>query len=95
MKRRNLAVKLARDRVVERVTSWAIGVYYSLTRERTDFDEIWHKCSFRKNIWHVFLFFKSAIIDVEGVETTLKVASPEHKYFVKNISKMTGDTVFV
>ena len=23
----------------------------------TDFDEIWHKYSFKNNIWHVFFFY--------------------------------------
>ena len=34
-----------------------------------DFDEIWYKCSFQKNILHVF--FLSTIVN-EKIKTTLK-----------------------
>ena len=58
-----------------------------------DFDKISHKCNFRKNISHVF-FFLSAIIDVEGVKTTLKVIRGS-EHISSNISEITEDTVFV
>ena len=70
--------------------------YKRLTREHTqlgiaDFDEIWHECSFRKNIRPVF--FLSAMVDVEGVKTTLKVGGVKH--ILLNISEIIEDIVFV
>ena len=62
-----------------------------------DFDEIWHNCSFRKNIRPGFffliyyLFVISAMVDVEGVKTTLKVV----KHILLNISEIIKDIVFV
>ena len=65
---------------------------HSLTREYievliTDFDDIWHKYNFQKN--RIFLL----IVDVEGVEITLKVGDAEH--ISSNISKTTEDTIFL
>ena len=46
---------------------------------------------FRVNFW---LTFSSAIVDVEGVKTTLKAGGPE--YILSNISEITNeDTIFV
>ena len=61
---------------------------YALTRERTqlgiaDFDEIWHECSFRKNIRPVFFFYR----------LTLKVGGMKH--ILLNISEIIEDIVFV
>ena len=73
-------------------------ILQQLTRERTepgilDFDEIWHECSFQKNIPPVF-FFSSAMVDVEGVKTTLKVGDAKH--ILLNISEIINkDAVFM
>ena len=56
----------------------------------TNFDELWYKCSFRKNNRHVF--FSTAIVDVKGVKTTLKVIMGR-LYISSNISEITKDTV--
>ena len=67
-----------------------------LTREHidvgiTDFDKICYDCSFQKNIRPVF--FLSAMVDVEGVKTTLKVGGVKH--ISLNISEIIEDIVFV
>ena len=69
---------------------------FLLTREHiqlgiTNFDEIWHERSFRKNIRP--LIFLSAMVNVEGVKTTLKVGGVKH--ILSNISEMNEDIVFV
>ena len=43
-----------------------------------DFDEISHECSFQKHIWLVF--FLSAVVDVEGVKTALKVGNATNTF---------------
>ena len=67
----------------------------SLTREYievgiADIDKIWHECSFQKHIRLVF--FLSAMVNVEGVKTTLKVGGAKHILFIKEFIK---DIVFV
>ena len=48
----------------------------------------------KKNIWPVFFFFSLlAIVDVEGMKTTLKVGGAEH--ILSNISEIIEDIVFV
>ena len=59
----------------------------------TDFDEIWHECTFR-----TIFSFLSAIVDVEGGEnypqTKLNTfGGPEHS--LSNISEITEDTTFM
>ena len=73
-----------------------VYIHTWLTREHievgiADFDEIWHDCSFRKNIRPVF--FLSAMVDVEGVKTTLKVGGVKH--ILLNISEIIEDIIFV
>ena len=55
-----------------------------------DFDEIWYKYSFRKNIWRIFSL--SIIIDVKRVKTTLKV---EDLKFWQKSQKLPKILIFV
>ena len=52
---------------------------------------IWHKCSFKKNIRPIF--FLSATVNIEGVKTTLKIGGAKH--ILLNISEIIEDIVFV
>ena len=81
--------------------TFGTGIYYTsrgrykIIEEQlgiADFDEIWHERSFRKNIQPVF--FLSAMVDVEGVKTTLKIEGVKH-FILLNISEIIEDIVFV
>lgn len=53
-------------------------VTFQLTRKHADFDEIWHKCSFRKNIRRVFLFLCRQSSQYDKVKITLKFGDAEY-----------------
>lgn len=61
-----------------------------LLRGNNDFDEIWGKLVFEK-IFDTY-FPLSAIVDVDGVETTFKVRGVKH--ISLNISEMIEDNNF-
>ena len=76
---------------VKRMHCRLIGIYeiiclssscfFCPTREHTEpwianFDEIWHECSFQKNIRPIFLL--SAMVDFEAVKTTFKFGGVKH-----------------